>query len=242
MAPSKYYVNRYYPAPYGRLNINLFTPEEFGPTFLKHHFLGDIVVNLLMDWQQGGKTTYNPKSAKGVYNNVKYVDYFDASLRASKTIKFKHFAVQLYADVSNLFNILRLRNTSDPNYRNSLHLPKSEAYDNIPGNDKFGDYRKPGVEWQPMEYRYQIQKSDGTFTTPPEDYRAIYYEGATGRYWHVIKDPNTGERTWQLVDQKTIDSINKDKAYIYNPGPSTFWFLNPRTITYGINISLNFEY
>jgi hypothetical protein len=55
----------------------------------------------------------------------------------------KRFKLQLLLDIGNLFNQMRLRDTDNELYRASLHLPKSEAYDNIPGNDKLGDYRKP---------------------------------------------------------------------------------------------------
>ncbi|MCI0444132.1 hypothetical protein L0152_13100, partial [bacterium] len=161
-------------------------------------------------------------------------DYFDATLRASKFITIKGITFQLFADISNLFNTMRLNNSGDINYRKSLHLPKSEAYNNIPGNDKFGDYRKPGVEWQPMENGVNL---NGV----PSSLRAIYYDPTTGVYWQYTNDlsiPNVRDR-WMQVDQQRIDQILKDKAYIDMPNPSTFWFLNPRNITFGMQISFD---
>jgi hypothetical protein len=142
----------------------------------------------------------------------------------------KNFRVQFLLDVSNLFNSQRLRDTGNQEYRLSLHLPKSKAYDNIPGNDKLGDYRKPGVEWQPMKYRAVIAG-----TTPPADNVPIYYEGSTGKYWEIV------DGTWQEVAQARIDQINKDKAYIFNPGPSTYFFLNPRSIFIGARVSFDLK-
>jgi len=36
-----------------------------------------------------------------------------------------------------------------------------------------------------------------------------------------------------------MDKILEDKAYIDMPNPSTFWFLNPRNIYFGIRLSFN---
>ena len=197
------------------------------------------MANILLNWSQGGWTTYNPNNAPGVINNIQRVDYFDATLRISKEISLRHFTVQLFADVSNLFNALRLRTDNDQDYRASLHLPVSKAYPNIPGDDKFGDYRTPGVDWQP-EVIQPVQRSDGSFVPAPGDYRAFYYDGNTKKFWKVVNDPVAGN-TWTLVDQATIDKINKDKAYISMPNPSTYWFLNPRNITFGLRVSFDVD-
>jgi hypothetical protein len=202
------------------------------------------MLNLLLTWQQGGWTNYNPLNAPGIgttVQNVQSVDYFDGTLRASKSVTLKHFTIQLFADVSNLFNALRMttggNGTGSQDYRTSLHLPKSTAYDNIPGDDKFGDYRKPGVDWVPMEIMTTKTMSSIGST------RAVYYEPQTHQYWQYVDDstiPNIQNR-WKLVDQKRIDQINSDKAYINMPNPSTFWFLNPRNITYGLTVSFDLD-
>ncbi len=136
-------------------------------------------------------------------------------------------------DVNNLFNRMTLWDTGDQKYRESLHLPKSDAYGNIPGDDKLGDYRKPGVEWQPMKYQEIIQG-----TTPPAlntNTIPIYYEGSTGTYWEIV------DNQWIEVSKSKIDQINADKAYIFNPGASTWWFLNPRTVVFGVRLSFDLD-
>ncbi|MBN1783235.1 TonB-dependent receptor [bacterium] len=222
------YQTRPVPSPYARLNLNLYSPINYGPSFMGHSILGGFMTNILVYWKQGGWTTFNPKGASGINNNVQYVDDFNITLRAGKTIAFRKFRIQLLMDVGNLLNRLKLRDTGNQEYRLSLHLPKNKAYDNIPGDDKFGDYRKPGVEWQPMLNQAYVDR-----TKPPASDRPIYYESTTGQYWQYVEDE------WTEVSQERLDQINEDKAYINMPGASTFWFVNPRNIVFGARISFD---
>jgi len=82
------------------------------------------------------------------------------------------------------------------------------------------------MDWQPMQYREVVAG-----TNPPQDDVPIYYEGSTGKYWQIID----GE--WAPVNQEQIDYINQNKTYIFNPPPSTWAFLNPRSVTFGIRIT-----
>lgn len=227
---SNLYQDRPVPTPYARANLSFYTPDNFGPQILGQRPLSGFMLTLLLNWEKGGWTTYNPKSASGILNNVQYVDNYDGTLRASKTFSAKRFKLQLLLDIGNLFNQMRLRDTANELYRASLHLPASEAYDNIPGHDKLGDYRKPGVDWQPIEYRAVVEG-----TTAPASTTPIYYEGRTGKYWEVV------DGAWQIVAEDKMDQILADKAYIYNAGPSTWWFLNPRAVVFGARISFDLD-
>ncbi len=229
------YQDRPIPQPYARANLSFFTPDDFGPELLGHKILGGFLLNIVLDWQDGYWTTWNPKGLPSVAYNVQAVDYFGANLRFQKNVNIGKFNFGLFMDVSNLFNTLRLWNTGDQEYMESLHLPKSSQYDNIPGDDKVGDYREPGVEFQPMEYQNQIDITKTGKTRP------VYYEGKTGAYWQYIDNKNipVSER-WVKVDQSKIDQINKDKAYIDMPNASTYWFLDPRKIYFGVRVSFNF--
>jgi outer membrane receptor protein involved in Fe transport len=233
------YQNRPIPAPYARLNLNLYTPDDWGPSIFGNKLLGGFRANIVLDWQAGNWTTFNPNNIPSIAYNVQTVDFFNTTLRVEKTISFGKFSAQIFVDINNVFNTIRLNNSSDYDYMCSLHLPKNEAYDNIPGNDKAGEYRKPGVDWQPEVYQYEILKNDGSYTIAPDDERAIFYEGKSGKYWRVNKDQNTGNTLWVPVDQATINQINKDKAYINMPSISTFWFLNPRQIFFGLKLSFD---
>jgi outer membrane receptor protein involved in Fe transport len=222
------YQDRPIPSPFARLNLNLYSPADYGPQLLGHHVFGGFLTNLLVYWKQGGWTDFNPKGASGVSNNVQYVDDFDVTVRAGKTISFKKIKIQFLVDINNLLNHLKLRDTNNQEYRLSLHLPKNKAYDNIPGKDKFGDYRKPGVEWRPMLNQAYVDR-----TKPPTSDRPIYYESTTGIYWKYASDQ------WTVVSKAELKPILDDKAYINMPGPSTYWFVNPRSIQLGIRLSFD---
>jgi outer membrane receptor protein involved in Fe transport len=228
------YQDRPIPQPFARVNLSLFSPEDFGPQLWGHHVLGGFYLNTILDWQAGYWTTWNPQQVASIAYNVKALDFFNTTLRLEKSIDLSKFRVTFFMDINNVLNTLRLWNTGDQDYMYSLHLPKSDAYLNIPGHDKIGDYRKPGVEFQPMVYQAVIDPTKTAETRP------IYYEGKTGYYWQYVDNPNIPVyQRWQKVDKNRIDQINKDKAYIDMPNASTFWFLNPRDIFIGLRISFN---
>jgi len=108
-------------------------------------------------------------------------------------------------------------------------LPKHRAYDNIPGHDKFGDYRKPGVRFQPIERRGQI------FETDVGEKGVIYWDRSTQKYMEY--NPETQQ--WSEVDHARMKKILDTKAYIDMPNQSSFWFLNPRRVSFGIRVTLN---
>jgi outer membrane receptor protein involved in Fe transport len=229
------YQDRPIPAPFARANVNFLTPADFGPNVMGDHILGDWMLNIVLDWQDGYWTTWNYNNIPNIAYNVQAVDYFNATLRLQKTLTFGRVNFQLFMDVDNLFNTLRLWDTGDENYMLSLHLPPSPAYNNIPGNDKVGDYRKPGVAWQPI-----VQQSVITLNSPPPSTQmsgdnsvAMYYEITSGKYWWYR------DGAWSTVPQGTINQVLADKAYIQMPEQSTFWFLNPRNFYFGLTFSFN---
>jgi len=224
------YQDRPIPQPFARANLNFFTPDDFGPTVLGSHLLADLQLNVVLDWQAGYWTTWNPNGLLNIGYNVQAVDYFNMYLRFQKTINLGRLSLSLFVDVNNVLNTLRLWNTNDQNYMASLHLPASPAYPNIPGNDKVGDYRKPGVDWQPME---MIQQVDPAQPPAANKMGAIYFEMASGNYWWYQNG------AWALVPQAKIQQVLGDKAYINMPNQSTFWFLDPRNYFLGVTCSFN---
>jgi len=222
------YQERPIPRPYARANISFYTPDDYGPTLVGQHLLGGIMCNMLLDWQAGDWVTWNPKNDPRIENNVKSRDYFNSILRFSKTFVVDKFRIQFIMDIDNLFNTLRLWGTGDQDYRVSLHLPESDDYDNIAGDDKIGDYRKPDVDFQPMEQRQVIN----TISDVGRD-GVIYYEGSTETYLEYV------DGTWQEVEAGRLNQILEDKAYINMPNLSTFWFLNPRKIYFGLRLTFD---
>jgi hypothetical protein len=219
------------PMPYARANINIQSPFDFGPSVAGYNIFGGFGLNIVADWQAGYKATYNPNRIPNTLNNVRAVDFFNIAIRLDKIIDMGKFQVQLFLDMDNVLNTLRLWNNYDESYDNlfylnSLHLPKSNAYNNIPGKDKIGDYRSPGVEYQPMQWVSQLAPTG-------EDSRLWYYEDVSGKYFEWKNNQ------WSEVDQNRLSKALDDKAYIDMPNASTFWFLNPRKIYFGIKFSFN---
>jgi len=225
------YQDRPIPQPYARMNLNFYSPEDFGPMLLKHHILGGFGLNLTLDWQAGYWTTWNPGSIPYIAYNVKAIDFFNTYLRFDKTLHIANFRIQLFVDINNVFNTRRLWNTGDYNYMSSLHLPENEAYANIPGDDKVGVYRKPDAEFQPMEHVSQLDPRGGKE-------RAWYYEDLSGNYFEWIDVEGT--ETWIEVEKNKVDKVLKDKAYIDMPDASTYWFLDPRKTYFGLRVSFDF--
>jgi len=155
------YQSKPHPRPYARANIEVRTPDQFGPTFAGTNPLGTWSVNVLADWMSGMYDTYNPNSIPGVVDNVRWADWYNVDLRLSKTVHFSAYEVQLYMDVTNVFNFKHLvdtrtgyapgfSNTYDyQDYLASLCFPWMEG--DKKGNDQIGDYRPNGVAYDPLE-------------------------------------------------------------------------------------------
>jgi hypothetical protein len=71
-----------------------------------------------------------------------------------------------------------------------------------------------------------------TITEPNS--RAIYYDANTKKYLEYV---NEG---WQEVDKGRLNKILDDKAYIDMPNQTSFTFLNPRSIFFGLSVNYNF--
>ncbi|MFC1568924.1 TonB-dependent receptor domain-containing protein [bacterium] len=228
------YQERPIPSPFARVNLSFHTPENFGPSFFGHNILGGFMLNTLVDWQAGEWVTWNPKNIAAVQNNVEGADYFNTTLRFTKTFRMNKFRLQLLVDIENVLNTRRMcvvnwaPGGDRDNYMQSLHLPEDDAYDNIPGSDQFGDYRKPGVDFQPMEYQAFIDQEKALGLS-----NVIYYEGSTEDYMEYV------DNAWVEVDQARVDKVLNDKAYIDMPNNTSFTFLNPRQIFFGLRLSFD---
>jgi len=231
------YQEKPHPRPYARANIDLHTPEKFGPQWFGWYPLEMWYVNILTEWQAGRFETYNPNNIPGVVDDVQWRDYYNADLRISKNIRFSKIEMQLYLDIANVFNIKYMAaglfdyknysgfsNVYDYlDYLESLHFSWEERAEH--GDDQLGDYRKPGVDFQPIESVPDVS----AYLYPSSD--VIYYDTNTDRYMEY-KDNN-----WYEVSQNRIDKILDNKAYIDMPNLSSLAFVNPRSYRLGIKIS-----
>ena len=156
--------------------------------------------------------------------------------------------MQLFVDVNNLlqmkfmyferpFAILTGNPFVDYNaYMTSLHLPK-ETFKNladnevpylfIPGHDRPGDFRKPGVAFVPI----RIVQNQRLLPRSPGNGNALYYVHNTATYFQFIND------AWQPANSAFVQQVLDDKAYINMPDKNNQTFLNPRRVSVGVRFS-----
>lgn len=227
------YQERPIPQPFARAHLSAYTPSDLGPDLAGNHPLGDWSATVIADWRDGGWYTWNPNAIRAVAWNVRIRDYFNFTLRINKTFSFNRARVSFFAEIDNLLNTKRLSGASfynandEQDYMNSLHLPTNPAYNNIPGEDQVGDFREDDVDFQPIE-----QVGNHNWVSLPDE-SVIYYDRADQNYWAY----NGGE--WARVPDSVMDPILEDKAYIDMPNQTSFSFLNPRQVFFGIRTSFD---
>lgn len=230
------------PQPYARMNVDVFTPRDFGPDFAGFKILSDWRLNLLGSWQNGTYFTWVGGGSKpGIANNVQWRDSWSLNMRLSKTFEIGHLSLQLFADVSNLLNLKQMSSYgfSDVNdyysYMKSLHLSgdlqSDLGYINVPGSDRPGDYRLHGAAFQPV---VAVATMADLNTSQNQQARPFYWVQASGQYYQWVNN------AWQQVDQGRLQQVLDNKAYIDMPNMETYTFLNPRQIFWGLRLGFDF--
>lgn len=206
------------PRPYARMNVDLFTPMEFGPKFANNYLLGDWHLNILASWTNGRYATWTGTgSIPGITNNVQWRDTWNIDMRVSKNFEVGPVSVEMFAQISNVFNIKNFSSygfvskADQDAYMKSLHLSK----------DVFEDFPKNSDGSINVGY---ANSTDGTYVfgdDKPGDYR-------TGEY-HAW-DPS--------ADEATKAQWKDNKSYIDMPNQSYFTFMNPRDIYWGLRLNV----
>ncbi len=223
------------PQPYARVNLSFFAPQNFGPKVFGVNPFSGFQVSLLGEWASGWWGTWNSRNLPGIANNVHYKDWLDFTLQINKRFSFKNMDLTFFVEIDNLLNTRHLNLNSfmdsqdEKFYFESLHLPKSDAYNNIPGNDRPGDYRKPGVPYQPIE---RVGVIDDQVAGDPG---VIYWESTTGKYMEYVNG------SWYEVNSTRMRKILETKAYIDMPNMTSFNFLKPRRFVIGIRTNFNLK-
>jgi len=226
------------PQPYARLNIDLLTPTDFGPDLAGVRPLSDWRLSFIGVWRDGGKATWTGGgSIPGVRNNVDRADFWNLDLRLAKNFTVGNAQAQFFVDVFNALNFKRMTTSNaaafvgfidgnDQNaYLQSLHLPESDFYNNIPGDDKIGTYRDYDVPFQPIErIQSRADVDDAAEGT-------IYYEAESDAFI-VFEEGN-----WRTPDAGRIEDVLDEKAYIDMPNQSFMTFLNPRNVYLGLRLN-----
>ncbi len=232
------YQSKPVPRPYARVNLNIFTPEEFGPEYEGFYPLGDWNLNILGSWSNGYYLTYTGRgSIPGISNNFQWNDSWGLDLRISKDFNIYGVNLELFADISNALNLKYMTQYGfyDGNdyydYMESLHLPEDKLNElgagiaNIPGDDKPGDYRIRG-DYVPM-----IKANTETMQVAQIKESAIYWDTGSRTYKQFVNG------SWEKVDQGKVDEILDNKQYINMPNMEFLNFLNPRDIYWGVKLS-----
>ena len=193
---------------------------------------------VVYQWHPGEYVTYNPAYIPEVFQNLQMKDFHDVTIRLSKTFRVQTgVRMTMFCDIYNALNTKRLSGTGFSNdsdyylYMGSLHLPESEsqAYSNIPGNDRLGDYREDDVAYQPIQL-YGASVEEIRYAQE----NVIYCEKMTGRYMEYKNEQ------WSEVDHARMKKILDNKAYIDMPDIKAFTFLNPRKWVFGLSMSFEF--
>lgn len=230
------------PRPYARMNLDFFTPREFGPSLGGFKPLADWRIGLLASWQAGYYFSWSggTGSIPGLINNVQWKDSYNVNMRMSRTIAVEGRRINFFMDVNNVLNTRYLTRNGVTtgqdfvDYMQSLHLPQSVLnelaeysafYATVPGSDRPGDYRKPGVNFVPIVSTGNVN----SINNPHE--RPLYYDQATKQYFQY--------RNGQMVtaDQSFVNQVLNDKAYIDMPNLRAFNFLNPRNFIFGLRLT-----
>lgn len=148
------------PQPYARLNLDIFTPDGFGPEIGGYRILEDIRINFLGSWSSGTYFSWTgPGGTRpGFSNNIQWSDFWNVDMRISKAFKYGPVNLEVFADIFNVFNFKYLGYRAGfvdgkdyDAYMASLHLPEAYNefnYGNKVGNDKPGDIRTgPYIPW-----------------------------------------------------------------------------------------------
>lgn len=146
----------YQPRSRIRFNIDLHTPEKFGPKFGGINLLGNWRANFSFRWTEGVKFTYNPDALPYLEENMQWKGYRQTDLKLTKRVRFGFVNATLYLEVYNLFNT---KNFNMINYFGSPTQdgtpnpePQKIYYDSIiEYGYKPGDTDKPGIilPWGP---------------------------------------------------------------------------------------------
>lgn len=224
------------PQPYARISISTFTPQKFGPRIIGFYPLGGWLMNTTASWKDGyyyfARDIY-PGVSPSETQRLKGKDWYDVILTLRKNIKINKILVTFFVDIDNAINVKRLSLASfydfedRLSYYESLHLPESSAYNNIIGDDLVGEFRKLDVDYQPLENTQSLQN----IQIDDVQLNAIYYERSSGSYYEF------SEGEWMEVSQNRMNKILDEKAYIDMPNQTSFNFLNPRQIFFGLTVS-----
>lgn len=150
------YISRPQPRPFANLRMNIHIPENYNFLFIPSRIIGDWNLNFKSSWKAGSHFTYTGTNEIDIVDNVQWKDDWGTDIRLSKTFSISQkYDFVFFADIQNVFNFKKLSYTgfSDyydwQDYLSSLHFDYEEGSEH--GEDRVGEYRKDGVDYQPFD-------------------------------------------------------------------------------------------
>ncbi len=255
LTTGEYYPDFRVPEPYARANVEFLAPRNILGSPLLSTVFGDWRLSALASWRKGQTFTWTGTAREGIRSsfkeirgNVTWRGTRDVDLRMSKNFTVNGTRAMIFADITNVLNLRSLEQDTgafegsqdDLRYYRSLQLGADTfegfpggkpPYLYIPGDDKMGDFRKPGTPFVPISIVNALPAPDKALARP------LYYllpadgNTAAGTY-HQLKDGKLVE-----ADAAYVKSVLKNKQYIDMPNESYFTFLDPRRFNLGIRLS-----
>ena len=223
------YQSRPRPQPFARMSLDFHTPGDFSMIGLPALITGNWNVNFLANWKAGAYDTYNVTNEIGVVDNVRWVDYYNADLRFSKSLNVGKTDLIFFLDIANVFNIKRLSYTGIADTYDRLDYLASLRFDweegAQKGNDKIGMYRAEDVDFWP------IQSFEGLSEISNPQNGVLYYSNSAASFYVY----ENGQ--WLDETHSKVSGLLDDKAYINMPNIESLTFRDPRTITLGLKIN-----
>jgi hypothetical protein len=128
------------PLPRANVNLNIHTPDKFGPEWLGVNWFDNIAANFFFEWQDGGRILLNPDQTDiKLWHYADVVNTWNIDFRGSKMFRTAAGGFELVITIKNLTNNKWL-NTSNmtqaqlSDYKASLLTPDKG------GSDKWGEY------------------------------------------------------------------------------------------------------
>jgi len=129
------------PRPRANFNLNLHTPNDWGPALGGVHLFDAIYLNFFFEWRDGGRVLWNPEEPdlkNRIY--VDAMDYWNIDFRGSKAFKLAGTSFEFVVTIKNLTNNKwlipeNMLRTQYDEYKASLRLPHQG------GNDKWGQWK-----------------------------------------------------------------------------------------------------
>jgi outer membrane receptor protein involved in Fe transport len=129
------------PRPRANVNLNLHTPDDFGPEFLGVRWFASIFANFFFEWRDGGRFLLNPEEPDvKLRTYVDVVNYWNIDFRGSKMFSTPVGKLEFVVTIKNLTNNKWLHTenmlqTQYSDYKTSLLTPDKG------GSDQWGQYK-----------------------------------------------------------------------------------------------------